>query len=1024
MSSVVTPNGRLLVIAGNLVVEDTLTVRSNAEFSEWILANNIQVSDSVIVNDSVITTNIDADLGSIDELAVDTLQANVSVTTPLLNSENIINSQNIESPTIEATTKFTGAELEITGPTTLTGCVTIVGDTSISGTFTLNGDNVDAIGEDGQRIEFYFGEEANITQLFVETANIQTINTEALDLTDLIVGNIEGTYANIATVEIQDLTVTGNIEYDIHQYYEDYPVAQTVYVRTDGNDAYDGRSLPNAVRTIEKGLEIATQMHGSFNALEQTSNGPILVSVYPGVYEEDGSLYVPDRTAVVSAGGQYATEVHMSAEGRTNYRNMFLLGSGCYVQGFSFRNMEIDDFDDPKGGFAIAFRPGAFMTRSCYIRDCSQVSNYADEKLPPPLDPENANPLVGKGGGVLLADRLALSRNSIFPYMLGFGATPRSQNGIGYCAKNGAGINGIGSLGIFQRICFFALNGGQLTLNNSGTQFGDISMRSSGNMLVVQPDEVSSDVLLSNVSAAESLISSQDTIIDAMWLDLVNNGPEPDGSPNGTGNASWTDGFVYDSAICSRDLGYIIKAVTLDLALGSTFNTITAGSAYLRGASSYVLSSQFDQTIAAMEELREEIKDLAISQITKDEIDDLFQIIIETMQLRIVPKPVFGTSLVASSNEENAFALLRANKILMQNNLTAWVNSTYPTLTYDEAKCKRDIGYIIDAVSHDIYYGGNYASNRAGDAYFSFGVPQVGAGEETYTVAAYNELISIISDVLAGTYPGQDLADGVATVTEATIISDLITDNIINVISSGIANLPAENLPDVTGSTLFTDYTTIVNETSTLQGTIISWIDTTFATFYEDKTKRDAGDLILALSLDLRGGIFQVSKAFILGLFWHNAEYAFPEAQISSYVHTWNYIKDQIEILYGTGSDEFAMVSEIFDAIISTLENPTRIRFSSLLESLAHQFNNAGAGVNSHALPLNFRKPGFNRAVPYSILQENGGRIRWSGADELNNQYFAGGTRINGLTGKFEGRPFDISVRQIARRLANSRGSY
>jgi hypothetical protein len=102
---------------------------------------------------------------------------------------------------------------------------------------------------------------------------------------------------------------------------------------------------------------------------------------------------------------------------------------------------------------------------------------------------------------------------------------------------------------------------------------------------------------------------------------------------------------------------------------------------------------------------------------------------------------------------------------------------------------------------------------------------------------------------------------------------------------------------------------------------------------------------------------------------------------------------------------------------------PTRkIRFGSLIESLAHQFNNAGAGVNSNALPLNIGKPGQNRSVPFTVLRQNNGRVRWSGADEQNNQYFAGGTRINGITGKLEGRPFTSGVRQIARRIANSRG--
>lgn len=1037
MSSVITPNGRLLVVAGNLVVEDTLTVRNNATFDSWILGNNINVTDSVYVGDSVITTNIDADIGTIDDLTVNNLDALVDVTTPLLNSDDIINSNNIESnsieaATIEATTKFTGGELEITGPTTLTGCVTITGSTTITGDFILNGNNIEAIGSDGERIEFYFGDEANITNLYVENANIKNLNTTDITVDDLIVANLQATYANIATIDVVDLTVSGNIDYDLYKYYENYPVAQTVYVATNGDNTRDGRSLVNAVATIERGVEIAANILGSFNELEQTSAGPVLVSVYPGIYTSDGSIRVPDRCAIVSSGGQYATEIHMSDLGRTNYRNMFLLGSGCYLQGFAFRNMEIDDFDDPTGGFAVAFRPGAYFTRSCYIRDCSQVSNYGADKITAPLDPENGNPLVGKGGGVLLADRQVVSKNSIFPYMLGFGATPRSPNGIGYCAKNGAGINGIGSLGIFQRICFYALNGGQLTLNNSGTQFGDISMRSKGNMLVVSPEQVDSSLLLSNVSAAEAILSSSTTTINNMWLDLVNNGPEPDGSPNGTGNTSWLAGFEYNRAACQRDVGFIMNAIAYDLGANTTYNSVTAAATYLRNGLDYVYSAQFEQSLSAIEYLRESTVALGLDAANEQTVNNLFDIMVDILQLGTVPRVTFGTSTSASTNEQNAFLQLRNNKELIQNAVTDWINSTYPSLTYNVATCKRDVGYIVDALCHDVYYGGNYGSGRSAYAYwietpygsgtYTF---QGGAGEEPYTAAAYTELKSIVSSVILGTYTGQDLSAGVATATEASLLEGLI-DIIITSITSGPNTIPnPPTYPNVASSTALADVTTILSNIATFQTDTTSYIDAEYATYYEDKTKRDGGDFFTALAFDLKGGTHQVFKAFALGFFWHDAVYAFPEEQIPAYLYTWDFLKGEIETLLGGAStSEAIMTNALIDALSTTVSSPTTIRYSSLLESLAHQFNNAGAGVNQYALPLNFRKPGFNRPVPYSVLQENGGRVRWSGADELNNQYFAGGTRINGQTGKFEGRPFDISVRQIARRLANSRGGF
>jgi hypothetical protein len=118
------------------------------------------------------------------------------------------------------------------------------------------------------------------------------------------------------------------------------------------------------------------------------------------------------------------------------------------------------------------------------------------------------------------------------------------------------------------------------------------------------------------------------------------------------------------------------------------------------------------------------------------------------------------------------------------------------------------------------------------------------------------------------------------------------------------------------------------------------------------------------------------------------------------------------------------MVTELIDnVIIDSVLRPDFLVFGSLVESIAHQFNGASAGVNRNALPLNFRNVGAAIGANASVLSENGGRIRWSGSDELNNQYFARGLKINGRTGRIEGRPFTSSVRKLARRASNSRAS-
>ena len=58
--------------------------------------------------------------------------------------------------------------------------------------------------------------------------------------------------------------------------------------------------------------------------------------------------------------------------------------------------------------------------------------------------------------------------------------------------------------------------------------------------------------------------------------------------------------------------------------------------------------------------------------------------------------------------------LLSANKEFIQKESTAWIAAQVAAnaagfigYTYNEAKCQRDVGYIIDAYLSDLRYGGN-----------------------------------------------------------------------------------------------------------------------------------------------------------------------------------------------------------------------------------------------------------------------------------------------------------------------------
>jgi hypothetical protein len=922
--------------------------------------------------------------------------------------------------------------------------------------------------------------------------------------------------------------------------------ANKVYVAIDGNDEHAGSYL-KPVATIEKALEMAWA--SSYIGINTA------ISVFPGDHYTNGNLALPDKCTIVSTNGQYATKMIMNPG--YEKENCFLIGSGCYIQGFSFFNLVVDNFDYPSKGFAFAFRPGARFVRSPYLRDCSQISNYFSDEITPLLNPVNSrgtsddlgfeltiedvnfpnkfqvgdkietengvegfisrateiasgiiyvrnntgdfeantvittstggsariivvgeedfpNKDVGRGGGMILADRAVVDPDSIFTYILSFGATPRTQNGLGYVARNGAGINGISSLSIFARCAFYALDGGQITLNNSGTQFGDISMRARGSIPVFNPRE-SVATIEANTEVSATLIQNANTIID----DLITNYISANTASGGL------DLQLYDSVKCKRDTGYILDGVGYDLVLGTNYWAIVNGIAYRRGASQVVVDEQLVETSGAIGYLKDNVAELLDNTESIIRTDLAFDEIIDILENGVLSANTITFSSTGNTNFDKAKDILIENKALIQTGLISWINSTYPSLDYDEAICTRDTGYIIDGLSHDLNYDCNIATILNAEAYFEGTSSQLPEEQRLPTAAAIGQLGVICASVILGTYSGQTTVSGVATAYESTKAIEL-TNIIKNVIkTNSLGALPARREPnlDWVDPAFVNSRNLIEADKIKLQNATVGFVNSEYNFIDGNLTRRDANNLLKSISNDFKVGRQTGTRIFTAGLFDYSGQPTFSvfnpnrlglkyigsfefttppgltyeindacivyagnnvydgtvyywdgsgwvsdgandisllNAFIGSWEHMRDFINDNLSFTVGQQN----MITALFDdVLIESVRNPRVLRFGSLVESLSHQFNLASAGVNVNALPLNFRRLGQPISAAASVSQELGGRVRWSGADELNNQYFANGLKINGRTGRLEGRPFTTSVRKLARRASNSRAS-
>jgi len=435
------------------------------------------------------------------------------------------------------------------------------------------------------------------------------------------------------------------------------------------------------------------------------------------------------------------------------------------------------------------------------------------------------------------------------------------------------------------------------------------------------------------------------------------------------------------------------------------------------------------------------------------------------------------------------------------------IKDNFTIIDYSKAKCRRDSGYIIDAMSWDLNYGGNLASRWNADFYYWNNELRIPENTRVATAQSYRRLGEIIRDVVTGSYPGQKLRPEMGDEERAKQAYDngMIFYNALYFNSPkylGPLIEPDFTWEDNTNKAFRFSRDILLNKKISLQREVQRFITSEYKFIDLPKTYRDANNLLKTIQNDFRFedegnekyGADTATRAFAAAFFNIDAQHVFPvfnpprdfadwrrlrfkgtvqttadlpdgsddnkrkrwDAYIvptawngnryigriyyfngtswidstydnntdllESFTGAWTQMKTYINNNIAPDADHRTMVTELFDnVLIETVIRPNFLTFGSLVESIAHQFNGASAGVNRNALPLNFRNVGSAIGATASVLNEDGGRIRWSGADELNNQYFARGLRINGRTGRIEGRPFTSSVRKLARRASNSR---
>jgi hypothetical protein len=317
--------------------------------------------------------------------------------------------------------------------------------------------------------------------------------------------------------------------------------------------------------------------------------------------------------------------------------------------------------------------------------------------------------------------------------------------------------------------------GSAISINGSNTFFtvATTTDLSVGAATKTDPTFTNEDA---NLRTARSLILGIKSKVQIDTIDFIN-----ETYPN----------FDYNAFKCTRDLGYIIDAVADDMVLGTNYRSVTAGNAYQRGTANVVISDQKVETIAAINFARDQIVSLIASEAAANTVSENFGIVTDIISegTSAGPAIIFPDPTGVDPNVSSAAENLQLNRDFLIAQTIGFISFNSPEIVYDEAKCRRDVGYIIDAITYDVLYGGNSQTIVAAEAYWNGGVFQLSASEKTATVQAYQQLRNDSADVVrnfpVSPYTGEEaqvVGETAATAAEATTVRSLF-DILINLIN-------------------------------------------------------------------------------------------------------------------------------------------------------------------------------------------------------------------------------------------------
>jgi len=177
--------------------------------------------------------------------------------------------------------------------------------------------------------------------------------------------------------------------------------------------------------------------------------------------------------------------------------------------------------------------------------------------------------------------------------------------------------------------------------------------------------------------------------------------------------------LIFNVLKTKRDVRYVIDAAASDLVLSTTYRSVHAGRRFLASYSSLLVGSLQDLTVSGINRAASQTT-VALSG--NSTFNSNINIMTNMLLNGTTAEPAIVWPTLALSELNLAKTNIQENRAFIVSEVSAYIAqnftlSNYPT--YDLLKSERDAGYLIDAITYDLMFGGSSQTYGCATAFYN-----------------------------------------------------------------------------------------------------------------------------------------------------------------------------------------------------------------------------------------------------------------------------------------------------------------